>query len=80
MNTIQEQWDTFRKLVIPKNAPPIQVIEMKLAFYGGVEAMMRIQFNITDLSEDAGVAILEETRKELDQFANDVRTGNREDD
>ena len=76
MNTVQEQWGSFQTMVIPENAPPVQIQEMKRAFYGGVEAMMRIQFNIADLSEDAGVAILEETRKELNQFVADVISGN----
>ncbi|MBZ0086495.1 MAG: hypothetical protein K8F33_00100 [Thermomonas sp.] len=77
MNTVQEQWDGFRKLVVPKDAPEVQVTEMRRAFYAGVEAMLRIQWAIGDdaVSEDAGVAILEGVHDECRRFAEDVANG-----
>lgn len=77
MNTIQQQWDFFNALVVPANAPDIQRIEMRRAFYAGAEAMMRIQWNIggADVSEDAGVQILEGCRDELEGFAKQVTEG-----
>jgi len=77
MNTIQEQWSTFEKLVIPKIAPAIQRQEMRRAFYAGAEAMMRIQWNIGDksISVDAGVAILEGCREEMKIFSKQVENG-----
>ena len=74
MNTVQEQWQIFEALVVPKNAPPVQRQEMRRAFYAGAEAMMRIQWNIGDssVSEDAGIQILEGCRDELKRFAQQV--------
>lgn len=74
MNTIQEQWAQFRTLVVPKNAPPVQVSEMRMAFYAGVEAMLRIQFAISDdsISEDSGVAMLEGIHDECRRFASEI--------
>ena len=77
MNTIQEQWNSFKLLVVPKDAPPIQRQEMRMAFYAGAEAMMRIQWAVGDeaISEDAGVAILEGCQDELRRFAEQVQNG-----
>lgn len=77
MNTVQDQWERFRKHVVPKDAPPVQVQEMRRSFYAGVEAMLRIQFAISDgaMSEDAAVAILEGVHDECCRFAGDVARG-----
>lgn len=77
MNTIQEQWLLFLKLVVPKDAAPYQQQEMRRSFYAGAEAMMRIQFSISDpsISDDAAVQILEGLRQELTIFAQQVKQG-----
>ncbi len=77
MNTIQEQWESFAALVVPKDAPPVQRQEMRRAFYAGAEAMTRIQFAVGDkaMSEDAGVQVLEGCHDELRRFARQVAQG-----
>ena len=77
MNTVQEQWEIFSKQVVPKDAPAIQVTEMRRSFYAGAESMLRIQWAIGDsaISEDAGVAILEGVHDECRRFADDVAKG-----
>lgn len=75
MNTIQEQWESFHSLVVPKNAPPVQVTEMRRAFYSGVEAMLRIQWALGDMSEDAAVAALEGVHDECRRFADEIAKG-----
>ena len=77
MNTVQEQWESFASLVIPKNAPPVQRQEMRRAFYAGAEAMMRIQWAIggEGISEQAGIQILEGCSDELKRFAQQVAQG-----
>lgn len=77
MNTVQEQWSSFEKMVISPNAPEVQRTEMRRAFYAGVEAMLRIQWAIGDaaISEDAGMAILQGVHDECRQFAADVASG-----
>lgn len=74
MNTIQHQWDAFRALVVPQDAPPMQVREMRRAFYAGAEAMSRINFAVGDanVSEQAGIEILEGVQDELARFAQQV--------
>lgn len=78
MNTVQEQWNAFSKLVVPKDASPYQKQEMRRSFYAGAEAMLRIQFAITEpsISENAAVEILEGLNQELTLFANEVKKGN----
>jgi len=77
MNTIQAQWSTFEAMVVPKKASPVQRQEMRRAFYAGAEAMMRIQWAIGDenISEDAGVQILEGCYDEVRRFALQVQNG-----
>lgn len=77
MNTVQEQWDMFSKMVVPKTAPPVQVQEMRRAFYSGVEAMLRIQWAIGDksVSENAAVEMLEGVHDECQRFAVEVAKG-----
>lgn len=77
MNSIQEQWEAFSALVIPKGASKTQITEMRRAFYAGAESVLRIQWAIGDsaISEDAGVAILEGVHDECRRFADDVSNG-----
>lgn len=71
MKIIQGEWEGFSRRVIPKNAPAIQTTEMRMSFYAGVAAVLRIQLAIGDMSvsEEAGVAILEGVHDECRQFA-----------
>ncbi len=72
MNSIQEQWTLFERTVVPGNAPAVQRLEMKLAFYGGAEAILRILWNVSgdkNHSEDAGIAILEGLHDECRRFS-----------
>jgi hypothetical protein len=59
--TIHDWWDGYRASVIPKDAPEIQIMESRRAFYGGFGATLRIFDAISDddVSEDEGVAWLE---------------------
>jgi len=75
MNTIQEQWEQFRKLIVPADAPPVQVQEMRRSFYAGVEAMLRIQLAFAAYEEDTAVVMLEGIYDECTRFAEDVAKG-----
>ena len=77
MNTIQEQWEMYEKLVLSKDASPIQLLETRRAFYAGFEAMLRVQWAIAgnEYSEDAGVAMLEGCYEESRAFARLVTDG-----
>lgn len=76
MRTIYTEWASFREAVIAKNAPPHQLREMKLAFYGGAAGVLAItkQITIDNLSDDAGAAVLEGLHQEAQQFATDYVT------
>ena len=71
MRTIQEQWDSFEALVLPKDAPAVQVQEMRRAFYGGAQIMLFALMKIgdDDLSEEAGANILEGYNQEMSEFS-----------
>jgi len=77
MNTIAEQWAAFEVLVMPKDAPPVQRQEMRRAFYSGAEAMLRLQYAVGDMdvSENAGVMMLEGWHDECRRFAQMVGRG-----
>lgn len=77
MNTIDEQWALFAKMVLPKDAPPVQQQEMRRAFYAGAGSILRMQWEIGDaaVSEDAGVQIMEGWHDECRRFAQQVESG-----
>lgn len=77
MNTIQEQWEAFSKLTLPANASPIQRQEVRRAFYGGVEGMVRILDAVaaSNVSEEAGMQILNGCQDELRRFATAIARG-----
>lgn len=75
--TIQQHLESFRKKVIPKSAPDIQIKEMKKAFYAGATSFYATQMEIADLniSEDTGVIMLQGLSEELSSFKDRVVSG-----
>jgi hypothetical protein len=71
MNTIQQAWQTFERDIIPADAPTIQRVEMKRAFYAGAAVILSVNAHIAEegVSEDAAVAILEGLMEEAMLFA-----------
>lgn len=69
MKYIQKGFDSYRSLVIPKNAPDIQVKECRYAFYAGAamlfEAMMMIMDDDREPTEDE-LNKMQAIQKELD--------------
>lgn len=75
---IEDQWIEFRGKVIPADAPPVQVIEMRRAFYAGVEALLRITqtaFDSSSEATDGDVQVLVDVESELKEFARLVQNG-----
>ncbi len=70
MNTIQSQWEAFRRMVVLKGASAAQLDNLRLAFYAGAEGFRRINWNIGEetMTEEAGVAILAGLDEELKAF------------
>lgn len=77
MRTIADQFEDYRKNVMSKDAPPIQVKECKLAFYAGGAAFFHLLNSIPqDSSVDTGAKMLEWWRVECDNFLkNEVKNG-----
>jgi len=75
MNTIQQQWETFSDLCMPKDAPEIQTQEMRRSFYAGAEGMIQLLYTTFEVSEDAGVAMIEGWHEECRQFSQQVAQG-----
>lgn len=75
LNTIDAQWRTFERLVMPEEASDLQRREMRRAFYAGFESALMMNLRVAAESEDAGVAMLEGLHQEARMFARDVATG-----
>lgn len=76
MNTIQEEFDGYTKAVlhmVPPNS--VQMIETRRAFYAGAQSVLKIMHKIGDVSDEAGVAILEGLATEILNFSTDVGEG-----
>ncbi len=71
---IREQWESFSR-ILPRDASATQISEMRRAFYAGVEAMIRINLEVTVMSDDSGAIELQRLDEELAQFAADVKEG-----
>lgn len=69
MNTIKKQWESYRKNVIPHNAPKVQVKECQLAFHAGATSMFNVAIaGLNDLTEDEAMQHLTNLREELNTF------------
>lgn len=77
MNTIAEQWGVFEARVIPKDAPQVQRLEMKRAFYGGAAGLLSMMLKIADsgMSDEAGGAVMDGWEDECQRFAQEVKRG-----
>jgi hypothetical protein len=76
-NRMMREWETFAQAVMPPNVSPLQVREMRRAFFGGVTSLMNV-FQIVsrdDISEDAGTEMLEQVHEECRQFALGIKAG-----
>lgn len=72
MRTVQQQWATYIALVYPgQRLSPEQLREYEYSFYAGAQAVVQILWDISgnDVSEDAGLHILEGLQQELHGYA-----------
>lgn len=75
MNAISRHWQSFQDRVVPKDAPPVQVREMRRAFYAGAMAAITEMAYAGTLDEAAAVKHLEQIKIEALKFADEVRKG-----
>lgn len=73
---IEKGWRSYRDQVVPNGAPPVQLQETRRAFFAGAKALLSVLTNdVTPLSDDAGVQVLEAIDKEFNEFRDDVLGG-----
>lgn len=74
---IETGWLLYLALVMPANAPAVQVRETERAFYAGASHMldMIIRLGEPDISEDRAAEILDFLRDECRQFMADMAVG-----
>lgn len=77
MISIKEQWESYRRHVIPRNATEVQVRECMRAFYAGAQSMMNINIAVSDesITEEVGEQILANAHDELQNFVSSVMSG-----
>jgi hypothetical protein len=74
IETIEQAFLSFRLQVIPPSAPEDQIREMRWAFYAGAWSILTTVRRIgePDVSEDRGVAIMEQLVAECQTFVKGV--------
>ncbi len=75
---MREQWGVFCERVIQVDAPEVQKIEMRRAFYAGGQAIMfRViaAFSPGDEVTEPDIQVIADLKDELNRFAEDVKMG-----
>lgn len=76
VGTIQQEWEIFRDMVVPKDAGEAQIADMRNAFYAGAGMMFALVKEATDLpNEDAACAVLESLTEECVSFGVQMMIG-----
>jgi len=71
MKYIKQGWDSYYKLVIPPDAPDIQVSETKQAFYAGAAILFQALMRTLDPGEketDADMQRMSDLQAEIYEF------------
>lgn len=67
-NTIVEGWRSYERKVLPLDAPDTQRREVRLGFYAGASWMLAVYVKIAQMTDDAGVAVIESLHAEATEF------------
>jgi hypothetical protein len=70
----EKQWRSYRARVVPADAPAVQVVECRRAFYAGAQALRAEFCQMMDDPRRREVEILA-IEVEIDQFGRDVKAG-----
>ncbi len=57
---LEEEWNSYSRNVLPKNAPPIQRKECRMAFMAGVASAIGLLNTGADLSDDDQAVFMRE--------------------
>lgn len=72
---IQSAWTSYRKMVVPPDAPPIQIQECKQAFFAGAATLFNCLLNGFDSSDDITKSDLQsmaDIQSEIDDFGQQI--------
>jgi hypothetical protein len=74
---IEAGWESYRREVIPADAPAVQVSECRRSFFAGAQAVLSEMNAISEpnVSEAEGVRRLEGMHRECRAFCADVKAG-----
>lgn len=69
-NKIEKVWESFEESVVPKHAGEVQRREMKIAFFGGAQAMRLLLIEeLASLEEKDAAMFLYDIDNEIKNFA-----------
>lgn len=72
---IERGWNSYRDMVLPKNAPDIQIRECRQAFYAGAAILMQGIMGALDSGDeptDADMQRMAAIQDELDAFGQEI--------
>ena len=75
---VETGWRQYVERVLPTNAPRVQIVECRRAYYAGAYHLLSSltsEAGGDEVSEDDGVSILQSVATELNQFVEDVMGG-----
>lgn len=74
--TIAQKWATFHCLVIPSNAPQMQVTEMRRSFYCGFQEALRVLTeDVARLPDDSASKAIKSLLDEANAFGRAIQEG-----
>ncbi len=73
-NDIEEAWKDYRMKVVPLDAPKLQVVECRRAFYAGVAAIVKMMAMAGGMSPYTA-RVLGGFRRETERFQAEVESG-----
>jgi hypothetical protein len=77
---IERGWLAYAERILPANAPEIQKIECRRAFYAGAVHLfgaLNDEVGPDDVSEDQGLAVFDLLAAEIEQYVGDLQKGRR---
>lgn len=79
MKRIEAEWQSYKTVVIPHDAPEVQICESKKAFYAGANSLFHLIINLVDpkTSEptEKDLESMDELNKELNDFLDLLKKG-----
>ena len=73
-----EQWNSYSRHVMPRDASAVQNQECKRAFYAGAQALMRVMMGgITEAPGETAdeMQMMSDLQDELEEFVGHVKSG-----